>query len=253
MRFTVDSNEKLAPLVYRMRLRGDTRGIARTGQFVQVAVEGQYLRRPISVCDWRPGERGTLDLVYKVVGHGTEKMSRMVEGMSTDVLTGLGNGYDIDDLDEERVSQFPLLVGGGVGTPPLYALCKKLLAGGKTPVVVLGFNSADEVFLKREFEELGVRVILCTVDGSAGEKGFVTEGMRMLRGRYDYVYTCGPEPMLKAVHTVCEQDGVGGQFSFEERMACGFGVCMGCTCKTRYGAKRICKDGPVLRKEEIVW
>ena len=253
MRFTVDSNEGIAPFVYRMRLFGDTREILRAGQFVQIAVPGFYLRRPISICDWQTAENGMMVLVYKVVGHGTAAMAKLGSGMELDVLTGLGNGYDIDESKEAQDSQAPLLVGGGVGTPPLYGLCKKLLAVGKSPTVVLGFNTKSEIFLQRELEALGVDCLVCTVDGSQGIKGFVTAGMQTCAGQYDYVFTCGPEPMLKAVYEVCKENGTGGQFSFEERMACGFGVCMGCSCKTKYGSKRICKDGPILRKEEIIW
>ena len=253
MRFTVNSNQRIAQGVFRMDLAGDTRDILRPGQFVQVALPGFYLRRPLSVCDWRPGERGTLELIYKVLGQGTQAMSLTAPGSELDLLTGLGNGYDMDGLEDVRASQAPLLVGGGVGTPPLYGLCKGLLALEKEPTVVLGFNTEAEAFLEREFTDLGVRALLCTADGSKGLKGFVTQGMEELQGKYDYVFACGPEPMLKAVHTLAQAAGVPGQYSFEERMACGFGVCMGCSCETKYGSKRICKDGPVLRGEEIRW
>lgn len=253
MQFTIITNQAIAPGVWHMRLGGDTRAITRPGQFVQIAVPGFYLRRPISVCDWRPGAYGTLDLIVKAVGHGTEAISRMASGTELDLLPGLGNGFDVNERDEVTASQFPLLVGGGVGTPPLYALCKKLLAACKKPSVILGFNTADEVFWKREFEELSVPVRLTTVDGSAGQRGLATDAMRALHGKYDYVYACGPEKMLEAVYRVLEESAISGQFSFEERMACGFGACMGCSCKTKYGEKRICKDGPVLFKEEIIW
>lgn len=253
MRFIIQSHTPLTSNVYHMRLMGDTRGIARAGQFVQLRLPDFYLRRPISVCDWRAAEDGALDLIYKVVGRGTEAMCRYAPGMELDLLTGLGNGYDVDRLDEVTAAQFPLLVGGGVGIPPLYGLAKKLLAACKKPSVIMGFNTADEVFWKAEFERLGVPVHVTTVDGSMGVRGFVTDAMHAMAGRYDYVYACGPEPMLKAVWGECEKNDVHGQFSFEERMACGFGVCMGCSCRTKYGSKRICKDGPVLRREEIIW
>ena len=180
-------------------------------------------------------------------------MSRYAAGTELDLLTGLGNGFDVDRLDEVTASQFPLLVGGGVGTPPMYGLCKKLLAACKKPRVILGFNTAAEVFWQKEFEALGASVTVTTADGTQGVRGFVTDAMAPLEGQYDYVYACGPEPMLRAVHALCEKQDIHGQFSFEERMACGFGVCMGCSCKTKYGSKRICKDGPVLRREEILW
>ena len=245
MKFTIKEQRQLTSNVYFMRLEGDTTGISKTGQFVQIQLPGFYLRRPISINDWTCGENGTLDLIYKVVGHGTESMKLLPDGTELDLLLGLGNGYNIDG-DEQK----PLLIGGGVGVPPLYALCKALIAQGKKPAVVLGFNTASEVFWKDEFEALGVSVTVTTVDGSMGVKGFVTNAMD---GDFDYVYTCGPEPMFKAVYKVLDEKGLSGQFSFEERMACGFGVCMGCSCKTKYGNKRICKDGPVLVKEEIIW
>ena len=245
MKFTIKEQRQLTSAVYFMRLEGDTTGISKTGQFVQIQLPGFYLRRPISINDWTCGENGTLDLIYKVVGHGTESMKLLPDGTELDLLIGLGNGYNIDG-DEKK----PLLIGGGVGVPPLYALCKALIAQGKKPSVVLGFNTASEVFWKDEFEALGVPVTVTTADGSMGVKGFVTSAMD---GDFDYVYTCGPEPMFKAVYKVLDEKGVSGQFSFEERMACGFGVCMGCSCKTKYGNKRICKDGPVLVKEEIIW
>ena len=245
MKFTIKEQRQLTSTVYFMRLEGDTTGISKTGQFVQIQLPGFYLRRPISINDWVSGENGTLDLIYKVVGHGTEAMKLLPDGTELDLLIGLGNGYNIDGNEQK-----PLLIGGGVGVPPLYALCKALIAQGKKPAVVLGFNTASEVFWKDEFEALGVPVTVTTVDGSMGVKGFVTNAMD---GDFDYVYTCGPEPMFKAVYKVLDEKGLSGQFSFEERMACGFGVCMGCSCKTKYGNKRICKDGPVLVKEEIIW
>ena len=249
MQFIIQSNQPIAPSVYRMRLLGDTRGILRPGQFVQIALPGFYLRRPISVCDWIPAENGLLEIIYKTVGSGTAAMADLPVGASVDTLTGLGNGYQLSVPE----SQSPLLAGGGVGIPPLYGLCKALVANGQSPIVILGFNTANEAFLKEEFEALGVSCVLCTADGTAGVKGFVTDGMQDLSTSYDYVFTCGPEPMLKAVYALCDAKGIGGQFSFEERMACGFGVCMGCSCQTKYGSKRICKDGPVLCKEEILW
>ena len=238
--FTVKENAALTSSVYKMLLEGDTSDITNCGQFVNLKLDGLFLRRPISVCDC-VGD--TLTLIYKVVGEGTEKMKNMAAGETVDILTGLGNGYDTS-LSGDK----PLLLGGGVGVPPLYMLCKKLISEGKKPSVILGFNTKDEVFCKEEFAKLGVKVTVTTVDGSEGIKGFVTDAMK--DEEYSYFYTCGPEPMLKAIYKASVTDG---QFSFEERMGCGFGACMGCTCKTKYGYKRICRDGPVLFKEEIVW
>ncbi|MBE5777956.1 MAG: dihydroorotate dehydrogenase electron transfer subunit [Clostridiales bacterium] len=252
MRFIVKENRWLTKDVLLMRLCGDTRSIVKPGQFVQIALPGFYLRRPISVCDWQMGEEGSLTLIYKVVGHGTEAMSLMEAGTELDLLTGLGNGFDLES-DEARAVEKPLLVGGGVGVPPMYGLCKKLVEAGKKPVMIMGFGKKEEIFWKEEFEALGVETIVTTIDGSEGVKGFVTDAMKQLSGRYDGVMTCGPEPMLKAVYDLCQPESIPGWYSFEERMACGFGVCMGCSCQTKYGNKRICKDGPVMKGEEIIW
>lgn len=238
--YTVLSNEPLTASVHRMRLGGDTQWIVRPGQFVNIALEGRYLRRPISVCDY---DAATLTLIYKVVGEGTAQMARMEPGGQLDLLTGLGNGFATDN-DARR----PLLVGGGVGVPPLYNLAKVLLAAGKPVQIVLGFNTAAEVFYAGEFRALGCSVTVATADGSAGVKGFVTDALVGLD--FDYFYACGPLPMLRALCQAVEQPG---ELSFEERMGCGFGACMGCSCKTKYGNKRICVDGPVLKREEIIW
>ena len=237
--FTITENTPLTASVYRMRLVGDTADITAAGQFVNIALSGKYLRRPISVCDV---EGDVLTIVYKVVGKGTEQMSHMAVGETLDILTGLGNGYDLSTAGKR-----PLLLGGGVGVPPLYLLAKRLLAQGCEVTVILGFNRADEIFYREEFEALGAKVIIATADGSVGVKGFVTDA---LPEDYTYFYTCGPEPMLKAVHKATT---TSGQMSFEERMGCGFGACMGCSCKTLTGNKRICREGPVMRKEEILW
>ena len=236
--FTIKENTPLTATVYRMVLTGDTEGVA-TGQFINIRLEGLYLRRPISVCDCR-GE--DLTIIYKVVGKGTAQMAGMTAGQTLDVLTGLGNGYDLS-----KAGDAPLLLGGGVGVPPLYMLARKLREQGKAVAVVLGFNTADEVFYEQEFTDLGCDVTVTTADGSHGVKGFVTDA---LPADYSYFYTCGPEPMLRAVYTAT---ATSGQFSFEQRMGCGFGACMGCSCKVITGYKRICKDGPVLEKEEILW
>jgi dihydroorotate dehydrogenase electron transfer subunit len=238
--FTIIENTRLTETVWQMRLVGDTSAITAPGQFVNILLEGKFLRRPISVCDCEGDE---LTLVYKVVGLGTEEMSQMERGQTLDILTGLGNGYDLADAGEA-----PLLLGGGVGVPPLYMLAKKLIEAGKKVSVVLGFNTADEIFYEEEFKSLGCEVTVTTVDGTKGIQGFVTNAMENIA--YTHFYTCGPEPMLKAVWRASVTEG---QLSFEERMGCGFGACMGCSCKTLTGYKRICKEGPVMRKEEILW
>ena len=237
--FTITQNQEIAPKTWQMVLEGDCSQITSPGQFVNIRLEGFYLRRPISVCDL---EGNTLTLIYKVVGKGTSYMATLQAGQELSLLTGLGNGYDLTTSGEE-----PLLIGGGAGVPPMYLLAKRLLAQGKHVQVILGFNTLKEIFYEKEFMKLGCRVFVTTVDGSYDVKGFVTDA---LPESYSYVYTCGPEPMLKAVYRAIRTEG---QFSFEERMGCGFGACMGCSCKTLTGFKRICKDGPVLRKEEILW
>ena len=237
--FTISLNEKLVDNVYKMVLVGDTSDITACGQFINIQLDGLYLRRPISVCDC---DENSVTIIYKVVGKGTEKMSKMTVGESLDVLTGLGNGYDLSKSGDN-----PVLLGGGVGVPPLYMTAKKLIAEDKKVSVILGFNTASEVFYEKEFKNLGCDVTVTTVDGSYGVKGFVTNAYPE---NYTYFYTCGPEPMLKAIHKTAK---TSGQMSFEERMGCGFGACMGCSCKTIAGYKRICKDGPVMLKEEILW
>lgn len=243
--FTVCSNRAVTDTVYRMVLEGPLEGsITAPGQFVNLKLPGYYLRRPISVCEWT---EDTLTLIYKVVGHGTEAMAATPVGESFDLLAGLGNGFNT-----ALSGDAPLLIGGGVGIPPLYGLCKALLAEGKSPSVILGFNTAEEIFLKEEFEELlkdtDGNVYVTTVDGSAGTKGFVTDVMKDLD--YTFFYTCGPMPMFRAIESVAK---TSGQYSFEERMGCGFGACMGCSIQTKEGNKRVCKDGPVLMREEILW
>ena len=240
--YTILSNEPLTPVVYRMVLEGDTQYITRSGQFINIELEGKFLRRPISVSDY---DATTVTIIYKVVGSGTEQMHEMKAGQKLDILTGLGNGFNT-----ENEAQRPLLVGGGVGVPPLYNLAKRLLQEGKKPMVILGFNTKSEIFYEEQFKALGVEVYCSTADGSYGVKGFVTDVIREKELKFDYLYTCGPLPMLKALYDATE---VEGEFSFEERMGCGFGACMGCSCKTKYGNKRICKDGPVLKREEIIW
>ena len=239
--FEIKENIKIAKDVYKMILSGDTSDITKPGQFINIQLDGFYLRRPISVCDY---DDKTVTIIYKVVGKGTEVMAKMQPGEKLDILTGLGNGFDVTKTGDK-----PVLVGGGVGVPPMYNLAKVLIEEGKKPVAILGFNKEEEIFYKDEFEALGVKTYITTVDGSVGIKGFVTDALKEIDG-YTYVCTCGPEPMLKALYNACT---TSGQFSFEERMGCGFGACMGCSCKTKYGNKRICKDGPILEKEEIIW
>jgi len=237
--FEIVENIALTDMVYKMTLRGDTSAITAPGQFVNIKLEGLYLRRPISVCDV---QGDLLTIIYKVVGKGTEQMSHMQEG-KLDILTGLGNGYDLSLAGDK-----PVLLGGGVGVPPMYLLAKRLLAEGREVQVILGFNTKAEVFYEKEFAALGANVTVTTVDGSYGTKGFVTDVLKDMD--YSYFYTCGPEPMLKAVY---KASVTSGQMSFEKRMGCGFGACMGCSCKTITGYKRICKEGPVMKKEEILW
>lgn len=238
--YTIVSNEPIARDVYKMVLAGDTSAITAPGQFINLQLDGFYLRRPISVCDY---DDDSVTLLYKVVGGGTEAMSEMKSGDKVDALTGLGNGFNTAKSGDK-----PLLIGGGVGVPPMFNLCKVLLAEGKKPTVILGFNSAADVFYEAEFQALGVETVVTTADGSYGMKGFVTDAMKGLT--YSYFYTCGPEPMFRAIDKVAT---TSGQYSFEERMGCGFGACMGCSCKTLTGYKRICKEGPVMEKEEILW
>ncbi len=238
--YKILSNKPLTKDIYEMKLEGDTSHITAPGQFLNILLEGFYLRRPISICDY---DDKTVTIIYKVVGEGTEAMAKLEEGKSLDILCGLGNGFDTAKSGKKAV-----LIGGGVGVPPMFNLCKKLLSEGKDVTVILGFNTMDEIFYKEEFEKLGAVVCVSTVDGSFGTKGFVTDILKDLE--YDYFFTCGPMPMFRAIEKIAV---TSGQYSFEERMGCGFGACMGCSCKTKYGNKRICRDGPVLEREEIIW
>ena len=238
--YKIVSNKPLTKDVFEMILSGDTSAITAPGQFINIKLDGFYLRRPISICDY---DNNTVTILYKVVGGGTEAMSRLESGAELDILCGLGNGFDVSKSGEK-----PVLIGGGVGVPPLYNLCKKLIESGKKVTVILGFNTASEIFYNEKFESLGAEVYVSTVDGSSGVKGFVTDVLKNID--YDYFFTCGPMPMFRAIEKIASSSG---QYSFEERMGCGFGACMGCSCKTKYGNKRICRDGPVLEREEIIW
>ena len=238
--YEIKSNIKLAESVYETVLLGDTSSLRSPGQFINIKIDGLFLRRPISVCDY---DENSITIIYKVVGEGTELMSEMQSGEKLDVLCGLGNGFDTSKSGDN-----PVLIGGGVGVPPMYNLCKKLISEGKKVTVILGFNNADEIFYEDKFKALGADVKVTTVDGSYGIKGYVTDALK--ETNYTYFYTCGPMPMFKAIENTAT---TSGQYSFEERMGCGFGACMGCSCKTKYGNKRICKDGPVLEREEIIW
>lgn len=238
--YIVKENIEIAPKVMKMILVGDVQEFKNPGQFVNIQIKDHYLRRPISVCEVL---QDGFVIVYKIVGEGTKWMSELSSGAKLDVLTGLGNGYDLSLSGNQ-----PVLLGGGVGIPPLYEATKQLISQGKDVTVILGFNKKSEIFFEKEFEKLGAKVYVTTVDGSYGIKGFVTDALKELM--YSYFYTCGPEPMLKAVY---KQSNTSGQFSFERRMGCGFGACMGCSCKTITGNKRICKEGPVLVKEDILW
>lgn len=238
--YEIISNKQLTDSIFEMVLKGDTSSISAPGQFINIKLDGFYLRRPISICDY---DDSTITIIYKVVGEGTEVMSKMNSGEFLDVLCGLGNGFDTSKSMDK-----PVLIGGGVGVPPMYNLCKKLISEGKNTTVILGFNKKDEIFYEDEFKNLGATVKVTTVDGSYGIKGFVTDALKDTD--YTYFFTCGPMPMFKAIESTAV---TSGQYSFEERMGCGFGACMGCSCKTKYGNKRICKDGPVLEREEIIW
>ena len=240
--FEIKTNRKIAKNTFEMVLAGDTTAITAPGQFVNIKLKGFFLRRPISVCNWNDE---SLTIIYKTVGSGTDAMAGMKPDESLDILTGLGNGFECDPAISGKR---PVLIGGGAGVPPLYGLAKALIDRGIRPQVILGFNTAEEVFYRDEFEKLGADFHITTADGSIGTKGFVTDVMKELD--YTYFYTCGPEPMLKAIERIAV---TSGQYSFEERMGCGFGACMGCSCKTKYGNKRICKEGPVLEREEIIW
>lgn len=236
---TIKEVRKLQKDIFLMVLSGDCKDIDRPGRFVNIKIEGLYLRRPISICDFNNDE---ITIIFKTVGEGTKQLSEMKPGEVLDVLIPLGNGFDISANCKK-----PVVIGGGIGVPPLLNLCKQLLAAGKKPAVILGFNTSEDAVLIDEFKALGVEPVITTADGSMGTKGFVTGPLADMD--FDYVFTCGPEPMLKAIWDMAED----GQFSFEARMACGFGACMGCTCETKYGYKRICKDGPIMYKEEIIW
>lgn len=239
--YAVGYNGALTKDIFKMTLIGDTSMIDAPGQFINIALGGYYLRRPLSVCDLN---EGMITVIYRLAGKGTRYMSTLKEGEKLNVLSGLGNGFDTS-----KSGLRPLLIGGGVGAPPMYYLARTLLAEGKDPIVVLGFNTKDEAFYTEEFAALGANVLVATVDGSLGIRGLVTDAID-LADDYTYFFACGPEPMLKAVS---DKTNTSGQLSFEERMGCGFGACMGCSCKTKYGDKRICRDGPVLEKEEVIW
>ena len=237
--YEVEYNRPLTADVWEMRLLGDTGAVTAPGQFINIQIEGLFLRRPISICDC---DESGLTIIYKAVGKGTAALAAVKPGQKLDVLCGLGNGFEVSKCGPQT-----LVIGGGVGTPPMYGLAKALLEAGKTPTAILGFNTKSEVFYEGQFRALGIETVMTTVDGSYGTKGFVTDA---LPESYDYFCACGPLPMLKAVYNASVTSGL---MSFEERMGCGFGACMGCSCKTKYGNKRICKDGPVLEKEEIIW
>ena len=237
-KFEILDNYKISKDIYKMSLCGDTSEITAPGQFINIKLDNCYLRRPISICDY---DKGFLTIVYKVVGVGTDQMTRLKVGEKLDILIGLGNGFDYSNCGEN-----PLIIGGGVGIPPLYNLCKAIIKSGITPTVILGYNSKEEMFLEADFMELGCNVHIATADGSVGEKGFVTDIMGSMD--FSYFFTCGPMPMFKAIDKIAK---TSGQYSFEERMGCGFGACMGCTCATKLGYKRICKEGPVMHREEV--
>lgn len=247
--YRVLNNQRIAADTYRMVLLGDTQYLTEPGQFINIKLDGFYLRRPISVCDW---DKESITIIYKVVGQGTKQMAKMLGGEQLDVLTGLGNGFSTDFFRKEQTER-PLraaVIGGGAGVPPLYALTKKLRQEGTDVTVVLGFNTEDQIFAYRDFADLGVPVCVTTADGSVGIRGFVTDALKHID--YDFYYACGPEPMLRAVWKLGQERGVSGELSFEARMGCGFGACMGCSCETIAGPKRICVDGPVMKSSEVM-
>ena len=237
--FKLTENTALTYKVSRLRLEGDVSAIKKPGQFVQVQLDGLFLRRPFSVCD---RDENSFTILYETAGTGTELLRTLPAGTKLDVLTGLGNGFDL-----YRGGNNPLLIGGGTGLSPMFWLAKELLALGASPKALLGFNTADDVFYAEEFEALGIETLITTTDGSRGIKGLVIDAMDK---PYSGFYACGPEAMLRAV---CEASNKPGQISLDRRMGCGFGACMGCTVITRNGPKRICKEGPVLDREEIIW
>ena len=244
---TIIENKKIADSLFEMKLDmgENTEGI-RPGQFINIKLAGKYLRRPISICDWN---ENTITIIYKVVGSGTKQMSEEKTGETLDLLWPLGNGFT---LQENGAQHTPILIGGGAGVPPMFGLCRKLIEAGQKPIVILGFRSEEDAYYKEQFEALGTNPIITTEDGSMGIKGFVTDALRQCEAQQARIFACGPEAMLKAIDQTAPED-VPGQFSFEERMGCGFGACMGCSCQTKYGAKRICKDGPVLERSEVIW
>ncbi len=240
--FTLEQARQLTGDVWELTLAGDTSAVTAPGQFVNLELPGKFLRRPISVCDW---DEGRLLLLVKEAGAGTRQLVRLPAGTELDTLSGLGNGFDLSAVPENAV-----LTGGGIGIAPLYGLAKRMIAAGRRPRAVLGFRSKADAFYREEFAALGLEVHIATEDGSLGTRGFVTDVLKTLP-EGQYVLACGPTPMLKAVHALPQLSG--GQFSFEARMACGFGACVGCTIQTKQGPRRVCKDGPVFQKEDIVW
>lgn len=240
--FTLERARQLTGDVWELTLAGDTSAVTAPGQFINIQLPGKFLRRPISVCDWRSG---SLTLLVKEAGAGTRELVRLPEGTKLDLLTGLGNGFGLSNPPENAV-----LAGGGIGAAPLYGLARRMLARGQRPIAVLGFRSKSDAFYTEEFTALGLEVHTATEDGTLGTKGFVTDVLKALP-EGQYVLACGPTPMLRAVHALPRI--TGGQFSFEARMACGFGACVGCTIETKAGLRRVCRDGPVFRKEDILW
>lgn len=235
--------ENIADNVYEMTLKGaGAKYITKPGQFINIKINDSlqpYLRRPMSISDY---DDQTIIIVFKVVGLGTEILKNKAIGEKLDCLIGLGNGFEINEGDA-------LLVGGGLGTPPLYNLGKKLHKKGIKVTTVLGFNSKKDIFYVDKFKEFG-DVFVATMDGSVGTKGTVVDVIKQANLTFDYYYTCGPEPMLDAMVINYPNNG---QLSFEARMGCGFGACMGCSCKVKTKPyKRICVEGPVLLSEEVI-
>lgn len=241
---TIISKTQLCSDVYEMVLQGkEASYVSNPGQFINIKLNDSlqpYLRRPMSISDYSDD---TITIVFRVVGEGTKILKEKQVGDQLDCLIGLGNGFEV------KKDHKAILIGGGLGTPPLYKLGKELVKQGVEVTTVLGFNSKENVFYEDKFKELG-NCYIATMDGSVGQKGTVVDVINQVGLTFDTYYTCGPEPMLKAL---VKEYPDNGQLSFEARMGCGFGACMGCSCKVKEKPyKRICVEGSVLSSSEVI-